>query len=1658
MVFASRLSAGRSRRRVARAPVFATELRTTTISKTRAQRAPPRSSEAPVATTGERASLSRRVSMAVKPVAAPPPPRRDVEDRAGTLQGQLRALSEAVLRGADDARSRASTSGRDARARDAAVRRLQGRAFEVLLRLDATVDAGKPPTAAERAENNALRLGTHLLAMRARGAGDAADVLERLVDAFAARPTALLPHTPYTDAGPTPRARAHPSGRDRRPGARDRSNHGFEYDARDPRREPERDAETSIEEHDATVALLLALAGTGREGRDDVANRGAPGTAQNLERLSSAFARLAATDADSRDDTAAARRAERACAWLSLAPASILESTPRFGRRDEGFAAAEDVVVAPALPAIGSDVEMDAPPRAGALALGTVSSRSDRRGFDRASDASLFGALPASDGSLFGALARSRIPNPNPRANEDALDVRLTVPPRGEGGFLDPAWLADRRAGDIFTPEREDSNDSNPNPNPSETRDVRRDEEASPSDAKGDAEAWLAAATCSSSSNAPTLGWDLGDMRPACGAFMTRGSRAFGRAYDAHLRPAARLFSGGAGPATATEEELVASASRALAGERAATSAIRTDAFGSRERPSLRLPAASAGAVAATLAPLATAAERRAALDAFARDSSGFGIGRGFQGSRGFGLGESASLRVCESASLATQAAAAATRAILRAHDAALRALPSAAARRRAAERAAGAPLASAYARLDEKRRDGAEAEAETDDGANATTSTSGVTLLEARAHTRRLRAQLATLSSLFARADSNAPFPDGVVFLSRLTSALSSGGLDPAARPLLRRLADAASRPALAQLRSWMHRARVDDPHGEFIVRTSDGWGSDAGALEYAAAEASALRWASGATDDAEESRDALAEATDEDAARDVARLAPWEGGPPGRVGASAAARAGATLGSEAAWLRESTDACAHPLFAGMERVALATGVQLRVLQRLPQTASFARRFASIGYDEDDSDASGFSSGSPSESSSAWRLAFSPAALASASSRRRRETAAMERAADDAIASMAATRAAHGARAEARRRARLAADVARRVESESLVAEARASLLEGFAERVAVIAARRERARWRRAEEVEGPDAKANAASRAAEDEANIRAELARELAAAEARATPKPTEKTDANATRTPSNAARTPSNARTPSLARTPPFSRSLSPADVGSSPGSYFRNLASDRLDASADAADESFRTADDAPASPDRSLDLSMRSADATMRSAPSTPGDKGDTPGVETRTGEPDAFFATTNTPGSPDLADSIESDSDAFGVDAESVLEDAADLFSTMREDPLETPFPVTLAECVSRAVLDRHRVVSRLATAAMLDHLGAETHAAAVGKYILCGAGDFSSALVEGVEAAARADAARGGWGATSHALRDALHAAVKESAASADPLAARVALRPRTEEVSRLAGDGVSRLDRSSFSEHSARMMDHVDAEYRVEWPVSLLFPSSSRALLADANRATLRGKHASSALREAHARVHEAGRAMYSSRGAPKLRTTPATRRLRRLALLSSEFRHFARAVESHAGCRVHGAAAGRLAARLRDAKTGAPRPSDLYELRDAMMEHARNAHEGCLLADRDAPLRAAVDDALQLALDFRAALRRCPTESLSSDGGVYATVQTIHARFKMAVRRTCERLREAAADGGGALGGVSPGTAAALLAEIDHNGYYLGGRE
>ena len=71
------------------------------------------------------------------------------------------------------------------------------------------------------------------------------------------------------------------------------------------------------------------------------------------------------------------------------------------------------------------------------------------------------------------------------------------------------------------------------------------------------------------------------------------------------------------------------------------------------------------------------------------------------------------------------------------------------------------------------------------------------------------------------------------------------------------------------------------------------------------------------------------------------------------------------------------------------------------------------------------------------------------------------------------------------------------------------------------------------------------------------------------------------------------------------------------------------------------------------------------------------------------------------------------------------------------------------------------------------------------------------------------------------------------------------------------------------------------------------------------------------------------------------------------------------------------------------------------------------------------------------------------------MRRAPPDRLLSDGALYAAVQALHARFKTAARGVCKQLREAAADAGGALGGISPGHAAALLGQLDYNGFYAG---
>lgn len=1526
-----------------------------------------------------------------KAVEPPPRPRRDVTDRAGTLQGQLRALATQTMRRSRSS-ARASTSSSGARAEDgdvdaANVTKLQRRALEVLLRMDKDVKVNEPSSAEERAEANSLRLGAALLRMRGKGDGDGADLLEGLHDAFMGRRSAYLPRTPFADGAGGP----HPARASDGKGRHASRTHGFVYDDADGATRRDDAASVSVAEHAATMSLLLELAGTGGRRPSDAAARSAfrhlaagisaETSGKDSNDVQGPEVRSALDEPDA--DTAAAQRAARAADWLRLAPASELEATPSlsFGASPAIGRPAAKIDSSDAVVAAGSHGRSDsaydlaemaraleATPSAGALSFG-ASSR-DSQSEDGFADPFAFARRPGGsrrrgDGSMSSSLSSFK---------------PLALPPWGEGGMLDgPSDEPTTTGGFSFHAGMDDEQRS-----PGE--ETRGDEKhGDPAGDEYDAacvtrsSAWLAAAEDGERGDA-VFGWDVApEAKPACGAFMSRPPDAFGRAYDRHLRPARTLF-GGAKPAVAAEEEVVHAARRALAGGSASATGLRN------HRLPLRLPAAGAGVVAATLAPLANAAEHRAELERFLARSSGFG-------SSGFGADDTGT----GTRGLALQAASQAVRGVLRAQAAALHTLPAAAAARRSAERQAADPLSAPYRRHESV--DSADA--------NSEVESSGVTLLEALAHTRRLRAQLASLRGLCLHPTEPS---SGVEFIGRLVGALQAGGgANPGARPLLRYLAAASTRPALAQLECWLHRADVDDPHGEFVVVTARGWGSAASVLEYSPAEAGIMEWSeaesSGAT------RVLIDPETEEsDGPVDLTRLPPWEGGHPGRAGG------GGHVTAEAAWLRvddmtlddERMTRESHPLLGGLERKVLATGVQLRVLQRLPQTAAFAARMsASV-------DASDGSDGTPP-----WTLAFTAAELTEAASRRGKRTRSLRAAAEESLRAMAATRAAAGARTEAARRARRAAAIARKLERESVVAEAREELLTGFADRMAELVARHERLRWQRKRRALGGRRREELESRAKRDEEMVRTELAKELAARERGEEHVPADPTNLDLSFGPGG---------------TEPFERYDSPAAADASPPSAPSTPGTGATNYFDDVrVDESFVTAA-SDASPVRNL-----AEDLT---------------GVNLNDS---AEFEPTNAPSSSIVQ--VEPPK----TTEDSIVKDLIDANDDGLDDGLEVPLPVVLRECVEAVVRDRHDVVSRLVVATMLDHLGVEAHLSAVGRYVLCGAGDFATALVQGLEAtasssaalAARARASRMGvagygGGVSARELRAVNEVAARETSVFGDPLAQRFELTP-----------GHPRDPHAVFSEHSHTMVDFVHGTYRLEWPNSLLLPERSIGKLADAQRSILRVRHARLALQEAHDRVHEAGHVDVSSLGhrgggeRGRAGRALALRRLRRLSLLAAEFGHFMNAIESHVGGAVHGAAGVSLNASLRTPRTNEPKPTDLYELRGAIVSYATDVYDACLLSNRDVPLRFSVDQALQLALDFRAAMRRCPPETLLSDGGVYAAVQAIHARFKATTRALCGRLREAAADPGGALGGVSPGRAAALLETLDYNGFYLG---
>ena len=413
--------------------------------------------------------------------------------------------------------------------------------------------------------------------------------------------------------------------------------------------------------------------------------------------------------------------------------------------------------------------------------------------FGRGGAAGTPGTEPEPDGSLFGALARARLP---PGGMDDALGAALVVPPsedafdafdafafaeRGEDEAVDEVFVPDLEALEIDSAMETSSSGEEEEEEEEDRRflvggsarffsggDGRRRRRGA--DGVGDGSEWLAAARDDASSRASraTLGWDAAPARaPPCGAFTSRGAAAFGRAYEGgawHSKAAESALFGEPAPAEATLDEVVHAARRALvvAGgedaerlERELFAGVSGRVMNDRSAPPLRLPAASAEATAGALAPLAEATRRRAALET-ALERGAASQGPQFllpKRNEATAVNTSFSRTTAEKAEkapetapafvppdLATQSARREACDMLRALDAATLALPAAAAARRDAERLCAARMTEAYHARG--AFDGKDAAAGPDSG--------GVTLLEALAHTRSIRARVAALADLF--------------------------------------------------------------------------------------------------------------------------------------------------------------------------------------------------------------------------------------------------------------------------------------------------------------------------------------------------------------------------------------------------------------------------------------------------------------------------------------------------------------------------------------------------------------------------------------------------------------------------------------------------------------------------------------------------------------------------------------------------------------------------------------------------------------------------------------------------------------------------------------------------------------------------------------------
>ena len=338
-------------------------------------------------------------------------------------------------------------------------------------------------------------------------------------------------------------------------------------------------------------------------------------------------------------------------------------------------------------------------------------------------------------------------------------------------------------------------------------------------------------------------------------------------------------------------------------------------------------------------------------------------------------------------------------------------------------------------------------------------------------------------------------------------------------------------------------------------------------------------------------------------------------------------------------------------------------------------------------------------------------------------------------------------------------------------------------------------------------------------------------------------------------------------------------------------------------------------------------------------------------------------------------------------------------------------------------------RTVIARQSVsIGRYIATVFLDHLALEAHLNAVLRFTLGGDLPFTDALLKNLRRACRDTKSQVTRTALQLSLM-ALENTIDDVGLRHDHFAARLYAKERMDVL-------------VSFEESDLNLTSAFECAYSMPWPLNLVFSTVDEACaLAETQNAMLQIRHSTVAVKEVSMLIHKSSK----SRALMDFTKTSADLRARRLSKFSTmvtAFQHFVDALHGHIFEAVHVGEKKKMFEALRDEKSKVV-PDDIRALCKAVETFCAGVHASCFLRPLDTALKTLIDDGLQLALDFSAVFASSDPDTLLEDGDISVNAQKVYAKFHALMTQLCFRARITSSE-----------SARGLVARLDFNEYYL----